>query len=115
MTVDLYWARANTHMADAIFAYAPSAKLIAEGDMATAAYDYQWWPDNYQDNLEHYGLDVALLSPVHSVWPEHPRRADPGTGSRIDQRRRAAYPRAVRSRAHNGNYFPGCPLQTRRY
>jgi len=115
MTVDLYWARANTHMADAIFAYAPSAKLIAEGDMATAAYDYQWWPDNYQDNLEHYGLDVALLSPVHSVWPEHP---DVLTQAQVLELIKGGVQRTRERCAAeftNGNYFPGCPLQTRRY
>jgi glyoxylase-like metal-dependent hydrolase (beta-lactamase superfamily II) len=115
MTVDLYWARANTHMADAIFAYAPSAKLIAEGDMATAAFDYQWWPDNYEDNLEHYGLDVALLSPVHSVWPEHP---DVLTEAQVLELVKGGVQRArARCAAEllKGNYFPGCPVQSRRY
>jgi glyoxylase-like metal-dependent hydrolase (beta-lactamase superfamily II) len=115
MTVDLYWARANTHMADALFAYAPAAKLIAEGDMATAALEYQWWPDNYQDNLEHYGLDVALLSPVHVIDPAHP--------DILTQQQVLDYVRAgtVRARARcaaelaKGNYFPGCPVQSRRY
>lgn len=115
MTVDLYWARANIHMADALFAYAPSAKLIAEGDLATAAYEYQWWPDNYEDNLEHYGLDVELLSPVHSVWPEHP---DVLTQAQVLELIRGGVQR-TRARCaaelENGNYFPGCPLQSRRY
>jgi glyoxylase-like metal-dependent hydrolase (beta-lactamase superfamily II) len=115
MTVDLYWARANTHMADAIFAYVPAAKLIAEGDMATAAFDYQWWPDNYEDNLEHYGLDVALLSPVHSVWPEHP---DVLTEAQVLELIRGGVQRA-RSRCAaellKGNYFPGCPVPSKRY
>ncbi len=115
MTVDLYWARANTHMADAIFAYAPSAKLIAEGDLATAAYEYQWWPDNYEDDLEHYGLDVALLSPVHSVWPEHP---DVLTQAQVLELIRGGV-RRTRMRCaaelEKGNYFAGCPLQSKRY
>jgi hypothetical protein len=115
MTVDLYWDRDNTHMAEAIFAYAPSAKLVAEADMATAAYDYQWWPDNYMDNVEHYHLDVALLSPVHSIWPEHP---DILTQAQVIELITGGVQRArARCAAElaKGNYFPGCPVQTRRY
>ncbi len=41
MTVDLYRVRANTHMADAVFAYVPAQKLMVEGDIGTAALDYQ--------------------------------------------------------------------------
>ena len=36
MTLDVYWARNNIHMADAVFAYAPAQKVIIEGDIATA-------------------------------------------------------------------------------
>src|SRR5271165_4253472 len=68
MTVDVYWTRGSIHTADSVFAYAPSQKVIAEGDMATAAFDYQFWPDTYLDSVEYYKLDVDFLSPVHAVW-----------------------------------------------
>ena len=35
MTLDVCWVRNNTHMADAVFAYAPTRKVIIEGDIAT--------------------------------------------------------------------------------
>jgi glyoxylase-like metal-dependent hydrolase (beta-lactamase superfamily II) len=115
MTVDLYWARANTHMADALFAYAPSAKLVAEGDIATAAYDYQWWPDNYFDDIEYYKLDVALLSPVHSVWAAHP---DILTQAQVIELVKIGV-QGARARCAaellKGNYFPGCPMQSSRF
>lgn len=72
MTLDIVWARSNIHMADAVFAYAPAEKGIMEGDIATAAYDYQFWPDNFHDLLDSYKLDVEKASPVHSVSREHP-------------------------------------------
>lgn len=37
MTVDLYHVIANSHMADALFAYVPEHKMIIEGNIATAA------------------------------------------------------------------------------
>jgi glyoxylase-like metal-dependent hydrolase (beta-lactamase superfamily II) len=115
MTVDLYWARANIHMADAIFAYAPAAKVIAEGDIATAAYEYQWWPDNYEDNLQYYGLEVALLSPVHSVSADYP---DVLTQAQVLDLIRGGVQRTrARCAAEllKGNFFPGCPVQSKRY
>ena len=65
MTVDVYWARNNSHMADGLFAYAPAAKIMAEADIATAAHDYQYWADNFEDDLDHYKIDVDTLLPVH--------------------------------------------------
>ena len=113
MTVDVYWSRNSTHTADSVFAYAPAAKVMAEGDMATAAYDYQFWPDNYQDALEYYKLDVAFVSPVHAVWtPDvlpHARVLELIQGGVERARARCA------AELVKGNYFPGCPVQSKRY
>jgi hypothetical protein len=109
MTVDVYWARNNTHMADAVFAYAPALKVMAEGDIATAAFDYQFWADNYMDDIEHYKLDVETLSPVHM---EPMKQAEVITllkGGVQRARERCAAELA------KGNYFPGCPVVTKRY
>lgn len=115
LTVDLYWARDNIHMADAIFAYVPAAKLIVEADIATAAFDYQWWPDSYMDNVEFYKLDVEMLSPVHSVWPEHPGVL---TQAQVIELIQGGVKRArerCASELAKGNYFPGCPVLSARY
>ena len=58
-------AGGNVHMADAVFAYVPAAELIVEGDIARAALEYQFWADNYMDNIEYYKFDVETISPVH--------------------------------------------------
>jgi glyoxylase-like metal-dependent hydrolase (beta-lactamase superfamily II) len=107
--VDLYWARGNTHMADAVFAYVPAAKIMVEGDIATAAFDYQFWPDNYMDNIEHYKLDVQTLSPVHMNIMKQADVIVLIKGGVERARERCAAELA------KGNYFPGCPIQSKRY
>ena len=109
MTVDLYWARGNIHMADALFAYAPAQKVLAEGDIATAARDYQFWADNYMDNIEHYRLDVEMLSPVHMQPMTQAEVVELIRGGVVRARERCAAELA------KGNYFPGCPVQSKRY
>jgi glyoxylase-like metal-dependent hydrolase (beta-lactamase superfamily II) len=109
MQVDVYWARNNTHMADAVFAYAPATKVMAEGDIATAAFDYQFWADNYMDDIEHYKLDVQMLSPVHMEPMKQADVIELLKGGVGRTRERCA------SELAKGNYFPGCPVVTKRY
>lgn len=115
MTLDIYNCINNTHTADCIFAYAPEQKVMIEGDVATAAFDYQFWPDSLMDTIEYYKLDVALISPVHSVWPEHP---DVLTLAQAQELVKGGVERArarCASELAKGNYFPGCPIETNRY
>lgn len=115
MTLDVLWARNNIHMADAVFAYAPAQKLIIEGDIATAAYDYQFWPDNLRDLIDYYKLDVDKLSPVHAVLPNHPGAL---TMREVDELVKGGTERArerCASELQKGNYFPGCPVWSNRY
>ena len=108
-TVDLYWARNNIHMADAVFAYIPATKVMVEGDIATAARDYQFWADNYMDNIEYYKLDVETLSPVHMNIMKHDEVIEMIKFGVKGARERCAAELA------KGNYFAGCPIQTKRY
>jgi glyoxylase-like metal-dependent hydrolase (beta-lactamase superfamily II) len=115
VTLDVLWARNNIHMADAVFAYAPAQKVAIEGDIATAAYDYQFWPDNFRDLIDYYKLDVEKLSPVHSVWREHPNVL---TMQEVDELVKGGTERArerCASELAKGNYFPGCPVWSKRY
>ena len=109
MTLDLYWARDNSHMADGLFAYDPDAKVMAEADIATAAHDYQWWPDNYMDNLEYYHLQVDTLLPVHFPPMKQAEVID-----FIRYGVQAARARCAAELA-NGNYHIGCPVLSHRY
>lgn len=37
-----------------------------EGDLVTAALDWQHWPDGFRDVVGKYKLDVERISPVHN-------------------------------------------------
>jgi glyoxylase-like metal-dependent hydrolase (beta-lactamase superfamily II) len=109
MTVDVYWARTNSHMADGLFAYAPEAKVMAEADIATAAQEYQYWADNYMDVLEYYKLDVQTLLPVHEPPMKQAEVIEYIKGGVQRARARCAEEEA------KGNPHIGCPVLTRRY
>jgi hypothetical protein len=113
MTLDVYWARNNIHMADAVFAYAPAQRVIIEGDIATAAFDYQFWPDNLRDLIDYYKLDPEKLSPVHGVLPG----VNVLTMRQVDELVKGGTERARQKCAvelEKGNYFAGCPVWSKR-
>lgn len=70
-TIDIYRVISNNHMADAVFVYIPDKKIFLDSDIATAAYDWQLWPDSYLDNIEHYNLEVEKVSTVHEKVMTH--------------------------------------------
>ena len=114
-TVDVYWGRNNGHMADVVFAYVPSEKLLMEGDMVSAAYDWQHWPDTFRDVLAHYKLEVEKISPVHSVSRDYP---DVLTYKQAEELLKGGTERARQHCAAElakGNYWPGCPIQSKYY
>ena len=113
--LDVYWGRNNAHMADMVFGYIPSEKLLMEGDMVSAAYDWQHWPDTFRDVVAYYKLDVQRVSPVHSVWPEHP---DVLTREQVEELLKGGTERARQhcaAEVAKGNYHPGCPIQSKYY
>jgi glyoxylase-like metal-dependent hydrolase (beta-lactamase superfamily II) len=107
MTVELYHAMANSHMADALFAYVPEHKMIIEGDIATAAEDLQWWGDSWLDNIAYRKLDVERNVPVHMT---------PMTKDEVIQMVNGGIQRVKQFCADHlakGDHFPGCPAQVR--
>jgi hypothetical protein len=114
MTLDVYWARNNIHMADAVFAYAPAQRVLIEGDIATAAFDYQFWPDDLRDLIDYYKLNPEKVSPVHAVIRGKPVLTMP----EIDELVKGGADRARKRCAvelEKGNYFAGCPVWSKRY
>jgi glyoxylase-like metal-dependent hydrolase (beta-lactamase superfamily II) len=110
MTVDVYWDRMNSHMADGLFAYVPSAKAFVEADLATAARTYQYWADNFEDDIDYYKLDVDIVLPVHFGTPM--TKAETITFIKGGVQR--ARERCV-SELAKGNYHIGCPVLSKRY
>jgi glyoxylase-like metal-dependent hydrolase (beta-lactamase superfamily II) len=115
MTLWVLWARNDIHMADAVVAYAPAQKVIMEGDVATAASIWQFWPDNFRDIIDYYHLDVSLDSPVHDVVPGHPGAL---TLQEVDDLLKGGTERARKLCADElakGFYLAGCPVWSKRY
>ena len=69
-TLEIYWARNNGHMADVLVGYIPAERILMEGDLVTAAFDWQHWPDGFRDVVSRYNLNVERISPVHGVGLE---------------------------------------------
>jgi Metallo-beta-lactamase superfamily len=69
MTLDIYAVVKHNHMANAVFAYAPESQTFIEADLATPANQFSFWAEAYEDNLEHYGLEVNMVSPNHVNHP----------------------------------------------
>lgn len=115
MTLWVLWTRNNIHMADAVVAYAPAQRVIMEGDVATASYIWQFWPDNLRDTIDYYHLNVDLDSPVHSVDPQHPGVL---TMAQVDELLKGGTDRARQLCADQlakGYYLAGCPVWSKRY
>ena len=65
MEVHVYRAISNSHMASAVIAWAPEARVIAEGDMVDENWDLVWWGNSYPATVEYWNLDVERDLPVH--------------------------------------------------
>jgi glyoxylase-like metal-dependent hydrolase (beta-lactamase superfamily II) len=110
LTVDVYWDRMNPHMADGLFAYVPSAKAFVEADLATAARTYQYWPDNFEDDIDYYKLDVDKLLPVHFGTPMSKAEAIEFIRGGVERARARCAEEVAK-----GNVHIGCPVISHRY
>jgi glyoxylase-like metal-dependent hydrolase (beta-lactamase superfamily II) len=115
-TLDIYWARNNGHMADVLVGYIASERLLMEGDLVTAAFDWQHWPDGFRDVIAKYNLNVERISPVHGVG------LAPGaatlTRAQAEDLLKGGTERARQHCAAEiakANYHPGCPVQSKYY
>jgi glyoxylase-like metal-dependent hydrolase (beta-lactamase superfamily II) len=66
MEVDIYRVLNNSHMANAILAYVPSAKVVAEADLLDEIWELNYWANSYPETVKFWGLDVATDLPVHA-------------------------------------------------
>lgn len=104
MTLDVYEVVKHNHMANAVFAYAPASRTFIEADLATPANQFSFWAEAYEDNLEHYGLEVATVSPNHVAKPMTHEETLRWIGEGV--------PRALarcEELAGLGRPIPGCP------
>ncbi len=64
--------RSNPHMADEIFALRPVREAAGGGTWSRPPASGSTWADNFRDVVAYYKLDVAKVSPAHTVLPNHP-------------------------------------------
>jgi glyoxylase-like metal-dependent hydrolase (beta-lactamase superfamily II) len=115
-TLDIYWVRNNGHMADVLVGYVPSERLLMEGDLVTAAFDWQHWPDGFRDVVTKYSLNVERISPVHGVGLA---KGEPTlTRAQAEDLLKGGTERArehCKAEVAKGNFHPGCPVQSKYY
>ena len=106
MQVDLYHVVSSSHMAEALFAYVPAAKLFVEGDFFDVGWELYWWQKMYADNIAYRRLQVDTDVPVHGrVLPLADVLRD------IERQTKAAADLCARTTAA-GLFTPGCPVKT---
>jgi hypothetical protein len=103
-TLKIYHVISNNHMADAVFAYLPKERIFLDADIATAAEDWQLWPDSYQNNLDYYKLKVDKVSSVHEKTMTHQEIL-----KFIEEGKQRALKRDSDYRARN-EFLPGYPI-----
>ena len=101
-TLDIYHVLGHNHMADAVFAHDPDARVLIEADIAPAV-EWQWWADAYVQNLEHYDLDVETVSSNHFGVMTHQEMLDFLAPGRIRVQENCV------EQAEAGIYRTGCP------
>jgi len=63
--LELYHVLGHSHMAQAVFAYLPAARIMMEGDLGDAEWTWHWWANALQANIKAYGIDPKLNVAVH--------------------------------------------------
>jgi glyoxylase-like metal-dependent hydrolase (beta-lactamase superfamily II) len=115
-TLDIYWVRNNGHMADVVVGYVASERLLMEGDLVTAAFDWQHWPDGLRDVVSKYSLNVERISPVHAVGLQKGQATL--TRAQAEDLLKGGTERArehCKAEIAKGNFHPGCPVQSKYY
>jgi glyoxylase-like metal-dependent hydrolase (beta-lactamase superfamily II) len=113
--LDLYWVPNNGHMADVLVGYIASERLLMEGDLVTAAFDWQHWPDGFRDVIARHKLNVERLSPVHPVGLEQGQSTL--TRAQAEDLLKGGTERARQHCAElaKTSPHPGCPVQSKYY
>jgi hypothetical protein len=63
--LEIYHVLGHSHMAHAVFAYHPAARITMEGDLGDAEWTWHWWAAALAANIKAYGIDPRLNVAVH--------------------------------------------------
>ncbi|HEX6999562.1 MAG TPA: MBL fold metallo-hydrolase [Gammaproteobacteria bacterium] len=105
--LDVYHVVGHSHMANAVFAYLPEARIMMEGDLGDAGWTWHWWAGALSANIEAYGLD-----PVRNVAVHGPPGGLPIEETLANIQRQAEAAQAFcAEQVEAGSYVFGCPVQ----
>jgi glyoxylase-like metal-dependent hydrolase (beta-lactamase superfamily II) len=103
MEVHVLRVMRNNHMADALFAYVPSEKIVAQGDLFDEGWELVWWGNSYPDSVRYWNIDVDTDLAVHG-------NANPYSRVLELLRKQAASAKRFCDTAERDDYMvPGCP------
>ncbi|MBM3819454.1 MAG: MBL fold metallo-hydrolase, partial [Acidimicrobiia bacterium] len=104
MEVQIYRTLNNSHMANAVIAYAPGAKTVSQGDLVDENWDLVYWGNSYPETVNFWKLDVERDLAVHG-------RINTYRDAIGHLRRQAANAKAFCEKAAAANFsVPGCPV-----
>lgn len=104
MEVVIYRVINNSHMANALLAYAPSAKSVSQGDLVDETWDLVYWGNSYPETVKFWNLDVERDLAVHGKMNSY-------TDAINHLRRQANNAKAFCDTAAAQNFqIPGCPI-----
>jgi Metallo-beta-lactamase superfamily len=63
--LEIYHVLGHSHMANAVFAWLPGARIMMEGDLGDAEWTWHWWANALNANIKAYGIDPRLNVAVH--------------------------------------------------
>jgi len=63
--LEIYHVLGHSHMANAVFAYLPAARIMMEGDFGDAEWTWHWWASALNENMKAYGINPRLNVAVH--------------------------------------------------
>ena len=63
--LEIYHVLAHSHMAQAVFAYLPTPRIMMEGDFGDAEWTWHWWAGALTANIKAYGINPRLDVAVH--------------------------------------------------
>lgn len=104
MEVVVYRVINNSHMANAVIAYAPGAKTVSQGDMVDENWDLVYWGNSYPETVSFWKLDVERDLAVHG-------KINTYQDALGHLRRQAANAKAFCDKAAAAQFsIPGCPV-----
>jgi hypothetical protein len=104
MEVQVYRVLNNSHMANAVLAYAPGTKTVSQGDLVDENWDLVFWGNSYPETVNFWKLDVERDLAVHG-------KINTYQDALGHLRRQAANVKAFCDKAVAASFtVPGCPV-----